>query len=492
MKETITILILILLSLPLNVFAQVKQLPHSLVITHATVVDVAARDSKSALKSDQTVIIAGNLITAVGETGKVRIPQDAQVIDATGTFMIPGLWDMHVHTGDKETFLPLYLANGITGVRDMGGDLEVPTGNLSARFVQLKLWKEAIAEGTLLGPRIVAAGFMVDGAKPTWPGAIAVANETEGRQAVDVLQRLGVDFIKVYSRLSPEAYFAIADEAKRQHIPFAGHVPRAVSALEASDAGQKSIEHFTQVLLSCSTRENEFRQQQVEWMALPIQQIRDLSRAQNRQILDTYSDEKATALFAHFRKNGTWQVPTLVVLRASGFKQIDSTIYDNPLIKYVPKTIRDKWNPDKIVYPLAITPAELAERKESFQKDLALVSAMHRAGVEFMAGTDSANPYVVPGFSLHDELGLFVKAGLTPLEALQTATINAARFLGREKDLGTIEKGKLADLVLLDANPLADISNTKKINAVVVNGRILDRTTLDKMLADVEAEAKKK
>ncbi|MDQ6786302.1 MAG: amidohydrolase family protein [Acidobacteriota bacterium] len=470
------------------VFAQTNNANAPFVFTHVTVIDVTGAPSKSGM----TVIIAGNRIEAIGKTGKVKTPKDAQIIDATGKFLIPGLWDMHVHTGNKEIFLPLYIANGITGVRDMGGDLEEPTGNLSIRFVQLKLWKKAIAEGTLLGPRIVAAGFMVDGAKPTWQGAIGVANEIEARQAVDVLASLGVDFIKVYSRLSPEAYFAIADEAKKQHIPFAGHVPRTVSAMEASDAGQKSIEHFTQVLLTCSTRESEFRQQRLEWAALPIQQARNLSRAQDKQILDTYSEEKSTTLFAHFRKNETWQVPTLSVLRTSGFAQIDSTIYDNPLIKYVPKAIRDRWNPDKIVYPLAITPAELAGRKELFEKYLALVSAMHRAGVEFMAGTDSANPYVVPGFSLHEELQLFVKAGLTPMQALQSATINPAKYLNMQDELGTIEKGKLADLVLLDANPLEDISNTKKINAVVMNGRLLDRKTLDKMLADVEAEANKK
>ena len=445
--------------------------PKPLVLAHVTVIDATGAPAKP----DMTVVITGNRITAIGKD--VAAPQDAQVIDASGKFLIPGLWDMHIHWYDKN-LLTLFTANGVTGVRQMFG---MP--------VHLQ-WRHEFDEGKLIGPRMLLASPIVDGPKPVWPGSIAIANETEGRKAVDKIKKDGYDFVKVYSLLPRDAYFGIADEAKRQGISFAGHVPISVSAAEASDAGQKSIEHLTGVLLACSSREDEFRAQLAAEIAKNgmTGALSGMSRRQSKQITDSFSNQKAAALFARFAKNGTWQCPTLTVLHNMAYLD-DKNVTNDPRLKYMPPFLRRNWDPSTDFRMRTMTPADYANAKASFQKSLEVVRGMRRAGVEIIAGTDTLNPYCFPGFSLHDELGLLVRAGLTPLDALQTATINAAKFLGKLDSLGTVEQGKIADLVLLDANPLEDIGNTKKINAVVMNGRLFDRKALDRMLNQAEAAA---
>jgi imidazolonepropionase-like amidohydrolase len=341
-----------------------------------------------------------------------------------------------------------------------------------------KLRKE-VADGTLLGPRIIAAGPIVDGPRPIWPNiSIPVANASQARKAVDDLKSHGQDFIKVYSGLSREAYFAIAEEAKRQGIPFAGHVPGSVSVVEASNAGQKSIEHLNGVGLACSAREDYLRRETV-------------MLGRSKLILETYSQHKAAALFALLAKNETWQVPTLTVARAISSLN-DKNFTNDPRLKYVPAVLRERWDPKKDFRFQNWTEDDWTIQRRGYRRAIEIVGAMHRAGVPIMAGTDTTNPYVFPGFSLHDELALLVQAGLTPMQALQTATMNPARFLGMEKELGTVQEGKIADLILLAANPLENINNTKKINAVVVMGRLLDRKELDGLLAQAEATAGKR
>jgi hypothetical protein len=494
MKETITLLLLILLSLPLNVFAQTKQIPHLIVFTHVTVVDVAARDSKSALKSDQTIIIAGNLITAVGKTGKVRIPPDAQVFDATGKFLIPGLWDMHTHSREdafaRRFIFPLDIANGVTGVRDMAGDCLKNCQPPTATTVDLiRQWRADITAGTLVGPRIFAASSpLIDGAPPAFPGAYVVKNAEEARQAVGFFKARGVDFLKVYSYLSRDAYFALADEAKRQGVVFAGHVPVAVSVAEASDAGQKSLEHMHGMQEGCSTRETELRNEQLQTLDRQVKggerpHVYPLYIAQAQRAFDSYSGAKCGALFARFVKNGTWIVPTLVD-KALMSRQANNpaSLLTDPRNKYVPRSIR-------FASSGAINANDATAKRLRIVRYTRMVGEMERAGVGLLAGTDLASRS--PGFSVHDELSLFVEGGLTPLQALQTATINPARYFGSDQ-FGTVERGKLADLILLDANPLDDIRNTQRIRAVVANGRYFSRTELDTILSEVEAFADKK
>jgi len=431
------------------------------------------------VRRDVTVVITGDRIAAIGSERELKIPNNSEVVDARGKFLIPGLWDMHVHTLTKEMFFPLYLANGVTGVRDMYNPL--------AKFDD---WRREIDEGKILGPRLVASQTLVDGPKPVWPLSIAVSNEAQGREAVLSLKKRGADFIKVYSLLPRDAYFAIADEAKKQGIPFAGHVPVAVSALEASDAGQKSIEHLTGVLLASSAREDELRAAALRALADGRSLLIESFFKSEVEALKSFDEKKARTLFARFARNGTWHVPTLTVLNAF-WTFDDPTTLNDPRLKYIPPFIRLAlgWDPKRAFGFKIRTAADVAEGKRLFRRQLELVGAMHRAGVRVMAGTDTPNPFVFPGFSLHDELALLVRAGLTPLEALQSATRNPAEYLNRLDSFGTLEKGKVADLVLLEADPLADISNTKRIAAVVRSGKLLTKAQLQEMLATVEAAA---
>jgi amidohydrolase family protein len=465
-------LALLLLALPAMPSPQPPQTSRPLVLTHVTVLDMTGAPARP----DMAVMISGDRIAALGPSDGFRVPSDAQVVDATGKFLIPGLWDMHVHWLNKD-YLPLFIANGVTGIRIMWG----------APFHFQ--WRQEIEHGTLRGPRMAIGSPIVDGPTPIWPGSTAVKDAAEGRQFVIQMKKDGADFIKVYSRLPRDAYFAIADESKKQGLSFAGHVPDAVSVMEASDAGQKSIEHLTGVLTACSTREEELRKGRDEaWTTSPSGQAvfnRASARPLNRLMLDTFSPEKANALFARFVRNHTWQCPTLTVLRNMAFIQ-DPAIHNDPRVKYMPPGIASGWDPAGDFRLKDRTAEDVEMQQATYRKLKELIGPMRRAGVEFLAGTDVLNPYCFPGFSLHDELTLLVEAGLTPMEALQAATLNPARYLGRDKDLGTIEKGKLADLLLLDASPLDDINNSKKIDAVVFGGKLLPKAELQKMLADLD------
>jgi imidazolonepropionase-like amidohydrolase len=477
MRKLIALLLILLLHELL--VAQTSTIPpkRPLVLEHVTVIDVTGAPSKS----DMTVIVTDNRITAVGKTGKVRAPRGAQIIDATGKFLIPGLWDMHVHALNKprsETFLPLLIANGVTGIRDMATHTPLE---------EVNLWKKEIESGSRIGPRIVAAGRLLDGPNPGAPAlAIAIKDETDARSAVRQMKEEGADYIKVYSALPRDAFYAIVDEAKKQGLSIAGHLPTSVTACEASDAGQKSFEHMLGWFESCSTKEARIREQSVTGRVQGGPLLGFLKQVDDAESFD---GKKAKELVSFFSRNGTWLTPTMSARESATY--IDERIAGNdPRLKYMPPDMRKTWQGSNSFS--RATPEQLAKLKGRFPKQLKSVNRVHRAGGKFLAGTDTGVPYIFPGFSLHDELGLFVKAGLTPLEALQTATINPAKFLGREKDLGTIDNGKLADLILLDANPLADISNTKKINAVVLNGRLLDRAALDRLLTGVEAAVNKK
>jgi len=430
-----------------------------LVFTHVTIIDVTGQ----APKRDTTVVITGDRISAIGDN--IPMPAGAQVVDATGKFLIPGLWDMHVHWYLRDTFT-LFIANGVTGVRQMFGNSD------------LLRWRDQIAKGSLLGPRMVVASPIIDGPQPIWPNSIAVRNEDEGRKAVRRVKQWGADFVKVYALLPRDAYFGIADEAKQQGMTFVGHVPNSLSPAEASDAGQKSIEHLTGILIASSDKEAELRDKLVK---------ADSPQARGRvqaTALETYNEKKAANLIAHFVKNQTWQCPTLTVLRSSVYLGDEDFRRDGRL-RYIPRLQQQRWN-----FRLANrSGGDDAVEKKVLQKQFEIVGAMQKAGVPILAGTDTGNPFCFPGFSLHEELALLVIAGLTPVEALRSATLNPAKFFGLDQTLGTIEQGKIADLVLLDANPLLDIRNTQRINAVVSNGRLFDRKALDKLLAEAEVSA---
>lgn len=381
-----------------------------LVLTDVTVIDATG----APVQPNRTVIISGNHIdTIVPTSPATAIPKGARVIPAEGKFLIPGLWDMHVHLSANH--LSALVANGVTGVRDMGNILS-----------EVDAWRAQIAAGTRVGPWIFRVGPTLNG-KAFGPVHVEITNGAEARAAVRVLKHVGVDAIKIHRALSRDAYFALSDEAKKSAIPFVGHIPQAVTAQEASDAGQASFEHMETLFEGNA----------------PLKR------------------EEAPALFARFVRNNNSYTPTLVNYRGSTEPQ---NIEPDLLRKY---------------------PDLPAGRKRIFQMFVELVGEMNRAGVTLMTGSDLGSKWISPGSSLHDELQLFVDAGLTPMEALQAATRNPARFL--RVNAGTVEPKKLANLVLLEANPLDDIRNTRRIAGVVLNGKFFDRTQLAALKASNEA-----
>jgi len=289
--------------------------------------------------------------------------------------------------------------------------------------------------------------------------------------------------------LQAAGYFAVADASRRAGMRYVGHVPDAISARAASEAGQASIEHLTGVLLACSTREDELRRRQ---LAAPspygsVNQSLERLRVWQQDLLDSYSDEKAAKLFQTFVANHTWQVPTFPLLIHLAYLTPETDRANNSEMKYVPGSVRKIWDAGRRENLANQGAAEFQMRRELVKRSLAVLQQMHAAGVPIMAGTDTTAPNVFPGFALHEDLNYFVQAGLTPIEALQAATIKPAEFLGRAAEQGSIAPGKRADLVLLRANPLDDIRNTQEIDAVIVNGRLLDRGELDALLAKVAA-----
>ena len=480
MKKSFTLLVLLSPLVCLVAQQTPSTKPRSLVLTHVTVIDTTGGPARV----DMTVVITGDRIAEMGKSRATRTPKNAEIVNGNSKFLIPGLWDMHVHWYDKD-YLPLFIANGVTGTRQMYG---VP---------MFQQWRKEIEAGQLLGPHMLIPSPIVDGPKPVWPGSIAVANASEGRQAVIQVKQGGADFVKVYSLLSRDAYFAIADESKKQGIPFEGHVPDAVTLEEASNAGQMTVEHLTGVLAACSSHEAELLKSAQEAVAaIDAGQLPSVRfwgpeyRERQKLALETYSPQKAETVFAELKKNHTWQCPTLTLLRSMGYSD-DPSFANDPRLKYIPRDIVSSWNPKADPFLKDKTAEDWALSKKVFSKDLEVVGAMQRAGVEILAGTDTLNPYCLPGFSLHDELGLLVQSGLTPMQALQAATLNPARFMGRENDLGMVDTGKIADLVLLDANPIEDIGNTRKISAVVFGGKFYSRTSLDEMLAKIETLARR-
>jgi imidazolonepropionase-like amidohydrolase len=441
------------------------------VITHVTVIDAAGRSSKP----DMSVEIRGDRIARIEPSSEAAIPSHARVIDGTRKFLIPGLWDMHVHTffgdwvpGGREVTLPLLLAFGVTGARDMGSDLD-PI--LEAR-------REAAA-GRILSPRLVVSGPMLDGPRSPFPASISVATADDARRAVAKLADAGVDFIKVQSYIGRDAYFAVARECAKRNLAFVGHVPDAIHASEAVAFGQTSFEHLIGVFEGSSTAED----------AMVAGGKKGLGR-----FLETYDAKKEAALAAVLAKDVTYQCPTLFWERGQWL--IEEAAIDpsrDPDLRYAPVSWRTKsWPKFKkgIVEELDTDP--LAVREKFVLHELGVVKRLHEAGVPFLAGTDTpAGVGVLPGASLHRELERFVAAGFTPLEALQTATRNPAIFLGKLADFGTVTEGKVADLVLLDANPLDDIRNTRRIAAVVAGGRLYTRADLDRILANVEEYARR-
>jgi len=419
-------------------------------ITGVTVID--GRDSTPRL--DQTVVVLGNRIASVEPRARGRIPAGARVIDGRGKFLVPGLWDMHVHTAiaGGRPLLSLYVANGVTGVRDMAGDWDT-----------LKTWRGEIARGRLVGPRIIASGPYLEGGDVPIPHLNA-RNAVEARTGVDSLVALGVDFIKVHSQLNAESYFAIARRARERGIVFAGHVPRVVGSAAASDSGQKSIEHLLAIPADCT----------------PADSVALKPRFTVQGALGRCSSEDLAPLYARFVRNGTYVTPTFTAQVEVAVWPTRSVPGDS-LARYLPKVVRD-YVAEIFPMPDSIPPNADSVGRAMLEKRLRQVATMQRAGVHILTGTDAPLRNSPPGFGLHEEMTLLARGGMSPYEVLRAATIEPARYFGMLDSAGTVGAGKLADLVLLDANPLVEIANIRRISAVIANGRLFAGQDRERLL----------
>ena len=439
-----------------------------LTIVHANVVDVAS----GRIQPDMTVVIAGKRIARVSPSARTT-PRGGKVVDATGQYLIPGLWDMHTHVyfdgtaaAGTDLILPLFVANGVTGIRDMGSELDAV---LQARA--------EVAAHRLVGPRLVVSGPMLDGPKSPYKASMAIATAEDGRKAVNQLKARGVDFIKVQSLVPREAYFAIAAEARKVGLALDGHVPDAVRASEALTAGQRSFEHLIGIFEANSTAEGAY--------------VAGQEKSPGR-FLATYDPAREAAFI---RQLGAypqvWQCPTLYWERGQWL--VDSIAWQqDPELAYAGRTwVEQRWPKAQINIARTLDTEPLPVRARFVTHELDLVRRLHAAHVGFLAGTDTpAGVDLIPGASLHLELQRFVAAGFTPLEALQTATLNPARFFKQQADFGSVQAGRLADLVLLSANPLTDIANTQRIVGVLADGQYLsqqDLLALRKRLRQVAA-----
>ncbi|MGQ0646877.1 MAG: amidohydrolase family protein [Gemmatimonadaceae bacterium] len=454
------------------------QAPAPIVIANASVIDVES----GRVQSGQTILIEGNRIRSIAPAGRVTVPAGATTIDGTGRFVIPGLWDMHVHAtgfGIDRLFLPVLVANGVTGVRDMFG-----------RVAWYDSARALGARDELVIPRIVGAGHILDGKPEIWPGSVGVRDPDETRRAVDSLAKAGAAFIKVYSRLTPEAFRAAAAQARKHGLDIAGHVPSLVSVDEALTLGMRTIEHLQMFTTACSSREEHLRADLTAAVASPKawDSAAVISRGQLSVQVETFDRARCQALAKRVAASTTWMVPTMVVLRSTAWLD-DSTLKDDPRLKYIPRFFSASWDPKTDFRFRTVTAEGWAMRKRVHERQLEIVRLLHEADAKFLAGTDLSNPYIYPGFSLHDELSHYVSSGFTPLQALQSATINPARFLQATDSLGLVRVGKVADLVILDGNPLADIRNVSRVYAVILNGRALDAARRAKILEDAQALA---
>lgn len=453
-----------------------------IVIQDVTIVDL----ERGTLLAHKTVVIQDGTIVDVVTARAAASRPEAEVVKGYGKFLIPGLWDMHSHITHTDVDFPLYIANGVLGIRSMGGIQE-----------EVFSWQSKLKDGSLLGPLAFVSGPILDAPNgPVHPASygVRIANAKEARTEVDKLKAQGADFVKVYDGLSRESYFAIAEEANRVGLPFAGHVPGRVTIMEAVDAGQRSIEHGIEDRAE-STAEQELidRNQKVDFMAEAMKTgnftLIPEGIARNGNIwLENFSQERADSLYRTLAGKKTFLCPTLGVQRWTAYGDEMASKPDTRQRYIDPKTLV-YWAPSMNMLTKYRTPAYKKWVKVRYAKHLEQIPRQQALGVQLLAGTDLTVPYTYPGSSVHDEVRLFAEAGLTPLAALRTATTHPIAFFGLQNKLGSVSAGKLAEIVLLDGNPLSDLHSLDQIDAVITHGQVFRKAELQAMMATAASVA---
>jgi len=448
-----------------------------LLIRGAGIVDVA----HGRVLLHQSVAVRGNNIVAVGPDHSIARRFDArQSVDASGKFVMPGLWDMHVHfgggqelIGENKALLPVYVAYGVTAVRDCAADI-------STSVIE---WREEVAKGSLLGPTIFTSGPKLEGYKPIWKGTLEVGTPAEVNAALDKLQAMKVDFVKITDNtLKPDIFLYALKEAKRRGMRTSAHTPYALTIEQAVDTGLNSIEHIDYLIKAGSPREKQVG-------ALYAAGKISYGDATNA-FVDSFAPAYAIHQYRALAAKGVFVTPTLNMGRILANLDREDHSKD-PGLAYIGPGLRKTYD-WRIERAAKATPEQVAARHKEYDLSARVLPMLVEAGIPILAGTDAGylNSFNYPGEGLHEELERYVEAGLTPQQALASAILTGPRFLGHSDRYGSVTAGKAADLLVLDANPLKSVAATRGINAVVLHGRLLDRAALDKLLADAKAGAR--
>lgn len=452
-------------------------------ITNVTVID-----SKQNQLDGQTVLVNGNKIEQVGPTAEIELPKSVSVIDGTGKFLIPGLWDAHVHlTYDQDigpSMFKLFMVNGVTSIRDTGGQMDL-----------MQPYRDAAEADPTETPRLKFSGPLLDGYPRVYDGStpfrpnlsVGIKTPNQAKNRVNELAAAGVDLIKAYEMLQPEILKAVLEAAAEKGLPVTGHVPLSTDVITASNAGLRSIEHMRNLEMSCTLDWEKLMETRRKELKDGAREAGGDLRSRLHQLQRTYAIENQDSatrakVLETLAKNNTWLVPTLTIL---AFRE--NRVYARPAwrekFRYLPDSTGARWRAS--AERLAKMPVDSAGVKFA-QWGYNMVSRLPEAGVGIMAGTDTPIAFLTPGYSLHEELRLLVNSGLTPIQALEAATVRPAEYFNMQDELGTVEAGKIADLLLLDANPLENIENTQRIRAVIKDGHLHDRTKLDSWLQELE------
>jgi len=438
-----------------------------LILTNASIIDV----QNGVLIANQLIAIFGNRIIATDDASNLGSYSSEQIISLDGKFVMPGLWDNHIHFrgGDELTeanknLLPLLLAFGVTTVRDAGGDI-TPS---------LQEWKQLIKDGKLAGPTIFTPGPKLDGSRPAWDGSISVTNKNEAQLALDSLQKVNADFVKIYDgNLTKEAFYQIISEAEKRGLKSTGHMPLSADLMKAVELGLDGTEHLYYPLKEGSPLADSLTEAGAGYgMITPL--------------MNSYDDELANKAYRKLAENEFYVTPTLHVGKTLA-ELLITDHSDDSLLNYISQKITD-------TYQRRLSSAKRGG--ESYTKARAqwvvsfsnMVKPMYDAGIHVLAGSDSGpfNSFTYPGESIHKELELFVKAGLTPQEALITSVVNGPKFFGLENYYGSIEANKVADLLILDRNPLDNITNTSSIFSVISNGNWYAKSELSNLMNSIK------
>lgn len=442
-----------------------------ILIQNGTIIDLETGDFQK-----QDVFISDGRIIKITSSNGEHAFEAKETIDATEKYILPGFWDNHTHFrgGDSlieanKNFLNLFIANGITTVRDAGGDLTTP----------ILKWRKKITEGSLVGPTIYTSGPKIDGVAATWAGSLEVENEIDINNALDILQRIPSDYVKLYdSRISGEVYLKTISEAENRNLITSGHMPFTVELDDAIGSGIDAIEHLYYIMKGCSSEEAAITQQLVAkkigfWDAMPA-------------LMSSYQDSTAQATFSNLKENNVFVVTTLHIGKVLSYlDEVDHT--QDAYLKYISPSLQKTYE-GRIQRALTASEKARQDRKDLDTFFGQLAKSLNDAGVGLLAGSDSGayNSYTYPGISLHKELEEMVANGIPTLDALRTSAYNGSKFLKKDANYGSITEGKVSDIVILDANPIEDIKQTKNIHTVIKGNQTFSKKQLQALLKEAE------